>query len=135
MEYLEEEDSINKINIAPLVDVCLVLVLVFMVTLPFSILYGITVKENKLSKYGLTTPQEHVVVHLTDRGIFIQDEKGKEQPIPYEDFGVVVRQMLQVSATKSLLLKVDRDVPHGQTVWSLDIAKQNGAREISIFEG
>lgn len=131
----EEEGSVNKINVTPLVDVCLVLVLIFMVTMPFSIIYGITVKGQILKNYGLSTPQEHVNVLLASRGVFIQDEKGKDQPIPYEDFGNVLRQVIQIAETKDVILRVERDVPHGQTVWVLDLAKQNGALDISLLGG
>lgn len=131
---LSDEKSTNRINMTPLVDVCLTLVLVFMVTMPLSVIHGIQVKRKALNQYGLTTPQENVVVHLTGDGVFIEDEKGKEQRIPYRDFGNIFRQMIRISTTGNLLLKVDRDVPHGQTVWALDIAKQNGADDISLFE-
>ncbi|MBV9079853.1 MAG: biopolymer transporter ExbD [Elusimicrobia bacterium] len=134
MEMIEE-DSISNINIAPLVDVCLVLLLVFMVTMPLSGLYGVMVKSNKLSQYGLTTPQDHVVIHLATTGIAIEDDKRKEQPVKVEDFGAVVRQMIQLSATREVMLKIDPMVSHGQSVWALDVAKQNGASSISILEG
>ena len=131
----EDEKGTNRINITPLVDVSLTLVLVFMVTMPLSMIHGVTVNRQSLEKYGLSTPQESVVVHLTDSAVFIEDENGREQKIPYVEFGVVIRQMLQLSPSKEFLLRVDRDVPHGQTVWALDIGKQNGAANISIFEG
>ncbi len=135
VDLFEDNDSISAINIAPLVDVCLVLLLVFMVTMPLSSLYGITVKSNQLSKYGITTPVDHVMIHIKANGLFIEDEKRKEQRVPYEEFGVVVRQLIQLSTTKEVMLHVEPDVPHGQTVWVLDLAKQNGANAISIFEG
>ena len=131
----ELDDSINAINIAPLVDVCLVLLLVFMVTMPLSALYGVTVKNDALAKYGLTKPQEHVMVHLTTKGVYIEDEKRKEQPVAYEEFGVVMRELLEISKDKLVMLSIDPEVPHGQTVWALDLAKQNGADSISILEG
>lgn len=130
-----EDDGISAINIAPLVDVCLVLLLVFMVTMPLSALYGVTVKSDTLAKYGLTKPQDSVMVHLAAKGIYIEDEKRKEQLVPFEEFGTVIRQLIQLSTTRAVMLKVDPTVPHGQTVWALDIAKQNGASHISLFEG
>ena len=135
MDLLEDDDTINAINIAPLVDVCLVLLLVFMVTMPLSALYGITVKSNVLSRYGITTPVDHVVVHLTVGGIFIVTDDKRENRVPYDQFGVVVRQLIQTSAAKDVMVRIDPEVPHGQTVWALDLAKQNGADQISIFEG
>ena len=131
---IEEEEDFSKINMTPLVDVSLALVLIFMVTVPFSIIHGITVKRQLLEKFGLTTPQENVVVRLNSQGTFIQDENGVFQNIPYENFGMVLSQMLQISPSGSLILQAARDVPHGQTVWVFDLAKQNGARDVSLME-
>ncbi len=135
MADVQDDQSLNTINITPLVDVSLVLLLIFMVAMPLSLINAINIKSQVLQKYGLSTPQENILVHLTDHGVFIKDEKGKMQPIPYTHFGMVLTQMIQVSSTKNLLLQVDRDVPHGQTVWVLDIGKQNGAKDVSLFEG
>jgi biopolymer transport protein ExbD len=133
MDELDKETA--GVNMTPLVDVSLSLVLFFMVTMPLSIIYGIQVKHDALKKYGLTSPQENIVVHLSTKGVFIEDEKNKEQKVPYEVFGVVLRQMIQISVGKQVLFKVDRAIPHGQTVWALDLAKQNGADNISFLEG
>jgi biopolymer transport protein TolR len=132
---IEEDRALNSINITPLVDVSLVLLLIFMVTTPMSLINGITVKSQSLEKYGLSTPQENIVVTLTDHGIFVKDNKGEKQSVPYKEFGVVLSEMIQISSGKRVLLHVDSGVPHGQTVWVLDIAKQNGASDLSFFEG
>ncbi len=129
-----EEKSTSTINITPLVDVALTLVLIFMVTMPLSMIHGIDVKRQVLEQYGLSTPQDNVRVHLTGHGIYVKDEQGADKLIPYEDFGVVLSQMIRLSQTKNLILRAERDVPHGQTVWVLDIAKQNGAKDISMME-
>ena len=131
----EDEKSTNQINMAPLVDISLTLVLVFLVTMPLSMIHGITVKRQGIEKYGLTIPTENVIFHLTKRGVYFEDSLRNKKHIPYEKVGVVLRQMIQVSKNKDVYLYVGRDVPHGQTVWALDISKQNGADNISIFEG
>jgi biopolymer transport protein ExbD len=46
----------------------------------------------------------------------------------------VVRELIGLSKSHEVQLKVDRDVPHGQTVWTLDLAKQNGAQNVGILE-
>src|SRR6185295_9588873 len=102
MDLMEEEDTINKINIAPLVDVCLVLVLVFMVTMPLSALYGITVKNQSLHKFGITTQQDHVMVHLAERAIYIRDSQGDDRAVPYVEFGRVLRSAILASVTHQL---------------------------------
>ena len=52
----DDETGTNQINMTPLVDVSLTLVLVFMVTMPLSMIHGITVKSDTLKKFGLSTP-------------------------------------------------------------------------------
>ena len=136
MELTEEGiESPQGINVTPLVDVCLVLVLILMVVLPASMIHAINVRSQVLKGYGLSTPQENVRVHLTAKGIFIKDEQSNDHAVAYDNFGIVLSQMLQISPTKRLLLRCDRDIPHGQAVWVLDIAKQNGARDLSLLEG
>jgi biopolymer transport protein ExbD len=135
MQTVDEDQSINSINITPLVDVSLVLLLIFMVTMPMSMIHGITVRRQAVEKYGLSTPQDNIQIHLTENGIQIKDAAGKKHPIPYDQFGVVLSQMIQISPVKNVLLQINKGVPHGQTVWALDIAKQNGASDLSIIEG
>ena len=134
VELGEKKDGVNGINITPLVDVCLVLVLIFMITMPFSILRGIDVKREALKKYGLATPPENVNAHLTAKELLVKDVKGREKAVPYDDAGLVLGGLLQASVAKQLFLRVDRDVPHGRTVWAMDTAKQNGAADISLLE-
>ena len=132
----ESDQSISNINITPLVDVCLVLVLIFMVTMPLTLIHGIDIKRQLLERYGLTTPQENVRIHLVAQsGFYIKDPDGQERLIPYAEFGMVLGQVIRLCPTKRVLLEVDKDVPHGQTVWVLDLSKQNGAEDLSIFEG
>jgi|ERR1044071_2616518 biopolymer transport protein ExbD len=134
IDTVDEDQATNSINITPLVDVSLVLLLIFMVTMPMSLIHGITVRRQALEKYGLSTPQENIQIHLTERGILIKDAAGANHPIPYDQFGVVLSQMIQISPIKNVYLQINKGVPHGQTVWALDIAKQNGANDLSILE-
>ncbi len=135
LDGVEDDQAINGINITPLVDVSLVLLLIFMVTTPMSLIHGITVRRQTLEKFGLSTPQENIQIHLTENGIMIKDASGKQHPIPYDQFGVVLSQMIQISPLKNVYIQINDGVPHGQTVWALDIAKQNGANDLSIVEG
>jgi biopolymer transport protein ExbD len=129
-----KKDGVNSINITPLVDVCLVLVLIFMVTMPFSVLRGIDVKRQSLEKYGLSTPLENVNVHMTVKEVLIKDAKGAEKPVPFQDAAVVLGEIFKTASGKQLFLRVDRNVPHGRTVWIMDTAKQSGASDISLME-
>jgi biopolymer transport protein ExbD len=134
MDTLAEEDnSTSNVNVTPLIDVALVLVLVFLVTSPLSIVHGITVKRNALGKYGLSTPQESVMIHLEPRAVYISDANGNRKQIPYDEFEMVLDGVIAKSKTKNVYLKATRETPHGATVWALDLAKQHGAADISMM--
>ena len=132
--FVEDNDnSTSTVNVTPLIDVALVLVLVFLVTTPLSIVQSITVKRNQLTKYGLSTPQENVMVHLEPRAVYIVDAAGARKSIPFDEFASVLRLVIERSKSKQVFLQATRDVPHGATVWVLDLAKQNGASDISLL--
>ena len=128
-----EQENIHGINITPLVDVSLVLVLIFMVTMPLSMIHGIDVKRQTLKKYGLSTPQENILVHLTTKGASIRDKSGKERGVADADFDQVLGGMVEQSTKKRLLLSADRNVEHGRTVWVMDSAKRNGVIDITLL--
>ncbi len=130
-----EDESVSGINITPLVDVALTLVLVFMVTMPLSMIHAITVRRQVVEKYGLSTPQENVQVKLTGQGAFVKDKKGKSRHVSNQDLSFVLTQMIQDSSKKRVLLECERSVSHGQTVWLMDLAKQSGALDISFIGG
>ena len=130
----DKKDGVNGINITPLVDVCLVLVLIFMITMPFSILRGIDVRRETLKKYGLTTPTENVTAHLTLASLRIEDAQGVEKLIPDADVETVLAGVLNASKGHRFFLRVDYEVTHGRTVWIMDLAKRGGAADISLME-
>ncbi len=135
LEDEDEGDTVSGINITPLVDVALTLVLVFMVTMPLSMIHAITVRRQIVEKYGLSTPQENVQIKLSGQGIFVKDKKGKNRHVANQDLGFVLTQMIQDSSRKRVLLECERNVTHGQTVWVMDMAKQSGAQDISFIGG
>ena len=63
------EDAITDINVTPLVDVCLVLVIIFMAIAPFGVQMGINVLQSKTGqKVGKTKASENVNLKLTKDG-------------------------------------------------------------------
>jgi biopolymer transport protein ExbD len=131
----EEDDDIGGINVTPLVDVSLVLVLIFMVAVPMSVIHGINVQKKILGKYGLTTAQENIFLHLTAAGVEVKDHRGTEKAVAFDDVPAVVAGMMDLSSKKGVYLKVDPEVVHGRTVWLMDLSKGAGAADIAIVEG
>ena len=69
MQSSGKEDVITEINVTPLVDVCLVLVIIFMAVAPFAMQAGIKVLQSQSSVgVGKVSSSENVQVRLNHEG-------------------------------------------------------------------
>jgi biopolymer transport protein ExbD len=121
---------ITDINVTPLVDVSLVLVIIFMVTAPMVMQAGIIVASSKVdAAEGQVTQNESVSLRLTAKGIFLN-----EQPVTMQSLPALMTAKLKVNKKKVVTISSDDDVKHGVVVEVLDIAKQSGAEGLSIMK-
>lgn len=124
------KDAITDINVTPLVDVSLVLVIIFMVTAPMIMQAGIIVASSKVdAAEGQVSQNESVAVRLTAQGIFLN-----EAPVTLETLAPLITAKLKVNKKKVVTITSDDDVKHGIVVEVLDIAKQSGAEGLSIMK-
>ncbi len=126
----EPEDAITEINVTPLVDVCLVLVIIFMAIAPYGLQAGIKVLQSKSgAKVGKTSASQNVAIRLTKEGKITIN--GREV-----DF-ITLKPMLQAAIAKSkdkmVTVTADNENRVGQVVNLLDISKQSGAKKIAIM--
>lgn len=127
----EEENSITDINVTPLVDVCLVLVIIFMVTAPLVMQAGIRVSQSSAgAASGKASTEENVNVILTKQRKIIVN--GKE--VKKEDLADELRQRIIRSRDKLVTLVCDKENKCLEVVDVLDIARQNGALKLAILK-
>jgi len=126
VEHLEEDRVISEINITPLTDVFLVLLIIFMVATPFIMYQGIKVNLPS-SIMGVPNPEAIVVTIDKDKKIFVNDvvvsEKGLRE---------YLEQKLMEKEDKLVIIRGDRFIYLGDAVSIMDIAKQAGAERIAI---
>ncbi len=119
----------GEINIVPLVDVVLVLLIIFMVTAPL-MNQGIDVALPRTETHA-NTPEQRTVLTITRKSaIYIDDEK-RETPLD------TLAQRLKTLKEKSpvaptVYLRADHRVPHGMVVRVMDIAKRSGIDKLGI---
>ncbi|MCX5790987.1 MAG: biopolymer transporter ExbD [Elusimicrobia bacterium] len=124
------EDPITDINLTPLVDVSLVLVIIFMAVAPFAIQAGIKVLQSKASaQVGKVSLSESVQVKLTKDGILTLN--GTE--LAREEYPEAVARALVKSADKFVIVKADTENKVGQVVSLMDEAKQAGALKMALM--
>ena len=125
--YRPDEKMISEINVTPLTDVALVLVIVFMVTTPLILQGGIHVKLPAATTAD-TTPQRNITISLTtDNKIYVNDKLTDLNSLqPY------LEDKLKTEKEKLIIINADRAVMHGDVVRIMDIAKKAGATKLAI---
>jgi len=117
------------INVTPLVDVMLVLLIIFMVTAPM-LATGIKVNLPSARTAQPLENKEPVIVAVTKDGAV---SVGKD-PVPRAELAATVKARLGDS-NGVVQLRGDRDAPYGDVVSVMDDLAANGVTRIAIVSG
>ena len=119
-------DIVAEINITPLTDIFLVLLIIFMITSSAMIESG--GKVNLPKAVATQTESRGTTVTLSPKGeIFVNQRKVTE-----ESLEKALQEVLNNNANKTVILRGDKDVLLGETVKVMSIIKRAGATEIAI---
>jgi biopolymer transport protein ExbD/biopolymer transport protein TolR len=118
--------SLAEINITPLVDVVLVLLIIFMISVPV-LQSGIEVAVPKTRTVKEITEQRMVLTIDREQNIFLGD-----QPINIHDLPQKLHQDGTDPAHHVIYLRADERVPFGAFASVMDAVKQAGITNISI---
>ena len=127
---IESDDPITDINVTPLVDVCLVLVIIFMVIAPMAMQSGIEVASSKVgAAKGEAALAENVTVVLDSMGHVTVNGRG----VTWEELGDTVAAALKKSKDHLVSVDATPKAEVGRVVEILDIVKQRGARRVALL--
>jgi biopolymer transport protein TolR len=116
-----------EINVTPLVDVMLVLLVIFMVTAPM-MQQGVQVNLPKADTKAMTPAEESVVVSVDKNGrVFIDKEE-----IPAGDLRKRLSTLFAARAKKEVFLKADAGVPYGEVVRTMADIKGAGIERLGM---
>jgi len=118
--------TLADINITPLVDVVLVLLVIFMITEPV-LQSGIEVNVPKTRTVKQITEQRMVVTIDRNQKVFLND-----QPVNVHDLPARLRQAGGDPSHQSIYLRSDERVPFGAFASVMDEVKQSGITNVSI---
>jgi biopolymer transport protein TolR len=120
----------SDINVTPLVDVVLVLLIIFMVLTPV-VQMGYLVKVPPKAPANLppSAVQDQIVLRLASGGrVLINKEEMSMEQFPNR-----IREIMRGNTAKMVFFSGARDVDYDSTLKFLDLARQSGAKNIGII--
>ena len=126
--------SLSEINVVPMVDVMLVLLIIFMVTAPL-LTQGITVELPKAGAEPIRDVPNHppLIVSIDAAGnLFINVGDDEDEPTTGKQVVARVGAVLRNRPDTPILVKADRAVPYGNVVGAMVLLQKGGALNIGF---
>lgn len=117
-----------RIDIVPLVDVLMVLIVFFLVTMQFRNLRAINVRLPKIETAGSNLLQNEIVLSVDREGnYYLNDSELSEQKLE-----VVLRTASQLPQKPKVLIVADEDVPLKKVTRLVDICRSNELQDFRL---
>jgi biopolymer transport protein ExbD len=123
----DDDDTITGINVTPLVDITLVLLIIFMVTASFIVAPAVKVELPQVSKAEEPPPRS--LHFLVDQGgtIYLNDKRIEESNV----LGVVKKEVA-ANPEVQVLVSADKKVAYGEVIRLLDVVRSGGVKKFAI---
>jgi len=117
----------SEINVTPLVDVMLVLLIIFMVTAPM-MMQGVDVALPETTSEPLAAEKEHLVISIDPKGqIFIN-----EFQVSLDVLSSKLSKILEGKPDKEAYLRADKNIPYGTVVRVMAEIKAAGIDKLGM---
>ena len=121
------EGAIAQINVTPLVDVMLVLLVIFMVTAPI-LQQGVSVDLPEVTASPFTESEEQLVVAVTrDGGLYLNDK-----PMEIKALREKLEAIVRLRPDRAVFLRADKTVPYGTVVDVMAAVRACGVRRLGM---
>jgi biopolymer transport protein ExbD len=132
--FSDEDDGVmSDINVTPLVDVTLVLLIVFMVTVPAivgSAPIKVDLPNSQAVELATELPPMIVSLKLDESGnevIFLNDRKTN-----FEGLQALIKEIGTPPEAQPITLAADKAIPHGHVIRVMDLLHSMGLKKIAI---
>jgi len=119
--------GIVGINVTPMVDVVLVLLIIMMVSATYIVSQSLKVELPKTASSDETVSKTYVVT-VTKEGNYYYNDK----PITRDGLAKEFRAALATTKDVNLVITADEDAHHGKVVGVIDLAKVEGITKFAI---
>jgi biopolymer transport protein ExbD len=123
----DKYQPLAEINVTPMVDVMLVLLIIFMVTAPL-LTVGVPLNLPKSSAAQLSQPKEPIVLSIDkDGGTFISNE-----PVPAADLKDRLAKLASEDSGRIVYVRGDRTISYAQLMDALGLVNGAGFTKVSL---
>jgi biopolymer transport protein TolR len=117
----------SDINVTPLVDVMLVLLIIFMVTAPM-LTPGVDVNLPQASSKALRSDEERLIITVdANSRVFV----GK-QPVEFNRLGGALKEIVSRRTDRQVYFRADRSVPYGFVVKVIAEVRNSGIEKLGM---
>ena len=121
-------DLNSEINVTPLVDVMLVLLIIFMVTAPM-LQTGVDLDLPQAEAQPVPDEEGKLILSVDRKGaVFLGDT-----PVKWEELEVKLSTNAKVKADHELYVDADKNLPYGQVLQVMAIAKKAGVTKLLMM--
>jgi biopolymer transport protein TolR len=120
----------GDINVTPLIDVVLVLLIIFMVLTPSLLKHLSATIPKKAEETAPPPPMDTpIIVEVGTGGVITVDT----EPVPVEALATKLTERLRFDSRKVIFFKAHDDAPYGDVVRLMDIARGAGANTLAVI--
>ncbi len=118
---------LSEINVVPLVDVMLVLLIIFMITAPM-MQQGMSIELPKVTTKPLPSKEDVQVLTVTkDQAVILNEKK-----LQLSELKPAIQLLFTNRSDKEIFLRADSRVPYGFIVTCMGLIREAGVAKINI---
>lgn len=125
----EGSGAISQINVTPLVDVMLVLLIIFMVAAPI-LQQGVELQLPRETIAPIQGEGEQLVVSIDKDGkVFL----GEKNEVDVKQLGPKLKAILERRKDQSVYIRADRRVPYGAVMGAMGSIRRSGIYKVGLI--
>lgn len=126
-------DEISEINITPMADLSLTLLIILMIISPMIMQSMLRVYASRAAVEAVERQKrvdKPLYIEIKKRGLYLNSKKMKSDHELY----INLKGELSRNKKKTVMITAEQGVLHGTVVHVLDLAKQSGAEKLSLIK-